>query len=213
MAGAHEWLRAEAEAADRRRLVRGCYWRSPSDSRCAARKRRRAPWRRTRDGDAQLATRPSASSWACGSGERLSECPRAVDEETRVSPTPEARCHGALFGARNRPHLPIGLRGDRGATRRAQRVAPTDARPHVHRILEALSTTDPPDWAIAPIARVRSRDIAELRALADAVEQVVAHRGLIAAATVRRASGSRSRPPTGSALRVFASRSRGGRSR
>ncbi len=111
-----------------------------------------------------------------------------LEAESKSIPTPEARCHGALFGAEI---ARICQGDDEGAKKRldqAQRFAPADPRAHVQRFCEALAAPDPEEGAASPLARVRIPDAPELGSLAAAAQQVAAHRGL--ASKTARVAGS-----------------------
>jgi tetratricopeptide (TPR) repeat protein len=111
-----------------------------------------------------------------------------LEVEAKSIPTPDARCHGALFGA----EIARLIQGDdEGAKKRldqAQRAAPEDPRAYVQRLAEALAAADPEDGAPAPISKVRVPDAAPLAPLAEAARQVAAHRGV--ASKTARAAGS-----------------------
>ena len=111
-----------------------------------------------------------------------------LEAESKSIPTPEARCHGALFGA----EIARICQGDEESAKKrfdqAQRVAPADPRAHVQRFCEALAAADAEDGAASPLTKVRIPDAPELASLAAAAQQVAAHRGL--ASKARRAPGT-----------------------
>ncbi len=107
-----------------------------------------------------------------------------LDTETRAAATPEARCHGALFGAEI---ARLCLSDDEGAKKRvdqALRVLPGDPRAHVQRFCEALATPDPDDGTPPAVTKVQIPNLPELAPLPEAAQQVLAHRGLTPATTL-----------------------------
>src|SRR5262249_53306911 len=81
----------------------------------------------------------------------------ALEHEVRVSPSPAARCHGALLHAAIARHR----FGDAATAGRgldfAVRVLPGDPRAYVERIAEALASA-PDDGAAVALTRVRLPD-------------------------------------------------------
>ena len=111
-----------------------------------------------------------------------------LEAESKSIPTPEARCHGALFGAEI---ARICQTDDESARKRldnAQRIAPADPRAYVQRFCEALAAADAEDGAPAPLTKVRIPDAPELAPLAEAAALVAAHRGV--ASKTPRTAGS-----------------------
>jgi lipopolysaccharide biosynthesis regulator YciM len=101
----------------------------------------------------------------------------ALDAETRVMPTPGARCHGAWLGAEM---TRLRLDDAESARRRAdlaRRADAADPRAHVQRFCDALGE-EPSDEPTPSFGKVRVPDEEELEALRDAMAQVNVYRGL-----------------------------------
>ncbi len=132
----------------------------------------------------------------------------ALDEETRASATPEAKCHGLLLGAEIARICLSDEEGSKKRVEQALRTVPGDPRAHVQRFCEALAAPEPEEGAPAPATRVKIPELPELGQLAEAAQQVLAHRGLTAATAVGKPP-PKSAPPAGSQyealLRVRAS--------
>ncbi|APR83363.1 Exonuclease SbcC [Minicystis rosea] len=136
-----------------------------------------------------------------------------LDAETRAAPTVEARAHGALYGAEI---ARIVLSDDEGAKKRVEQARTTasgDPRAHVQRLGEALAAPEPEDDSPSPVSRFRlPADVPELAPLADALQQIQAHRGLTPATRIGKHAPEAS-GPAGSVyealLRVRASASAG----
>lgn len=111
-----------------------------------------------------------------------------LETESKSIPTPEARCHSALFGAEIARIIQSDDEGAKKRLDQAQRVVPEDPRAHVQRLAEALAAADPEDGAPSPLTKVRIPDAPQLAPLAEAMRQVAAHRGL--ASTTEQAAGS-----------------------
>lgn len=133
----------------------------------------------------------------------------ALDAETRAAATPAARCHGTLLGAEI---ARLRLSDEEGAGKRieqALRVSPADPRASVQRLGEALAAPDPDDGSPAPVSRFRLLDHPELAPLADALAQILAHRGLTPSTTISTHAPPKPTHPAGSVyealLRVRAS--------
>jgi tetratricopeptide (TPR) repeat protein len=124
----------------------------------------------------------------------------AVDAETRAAATPEARCHGSLFGAEI---ARICLEDEDGAKKRvdqAQRVAPADPRPYLARFCEALAAPEPDaeegEAKVSAVTKVKIPELPELGLLFAAAQLTLAHRGLTpATASGKQAPGKADRPP------------------
>ncbi|WP_434045476.1 MULTISPECIES: hypothetical protein [Sorangium] len=101
----------------------------------------------------------------------------ALEAETRILGTPDARCHNLVLGAELSR---VSLADPEGAHKRlelAARIHPVDPRAHVQRFCEALAAPDTDAAASAAIAKFRLPDAPELAPLAAACAQVAAHRG------------------------------------
>src|SRR5271155_5077421 len=101
-----------------------------------------------------------------------------LDAETRVAPTPAAKCHGSLFGAEI---ARLALSDQEGAKKRvdqALRVTQGDPRAHLLRFCEALAAPEPDEGAHAAVTRVKIPELPELTVLAEAAHDVLALRGL-----------------------------------
>ncbi len=110
-----------------------------------------------------------------------------LEAESKSIPTPEARCHGALFGA----EIARICQGDEESAKKrfdqAQRVAPADPRAHAA-LLRGARRRRRRGRRGLPVTKVRIPDAPELASLAAAAQQVAAHRGLTG--TARRAPGT-----------------------
>jgi lipopolysaccharide biosynthesis regulator YciM len=136
-----------------------------------------------------------------------------LEVETRAATTPAARCHGSLLGAEI---ARLGLSDEEGSKKRVEqalRFTPGDPRAHVQRIGEALAAPDPEEGTPSPLLRLRVPDLPELAPLAEAVQQVLAHRGLTAATAIGKHAPPKPQKAAGSPyealLRVRASAAAG----
>ena len=174
-AGRAEWLRAEAQAIeDQTKRARALLAVSeiycmagedPTARAVAAEVREIAP-------SSPLAHRQVRGLLARDGDDEGSAA--ALEAETRVAPTPAARCHGSWLAAEiARVRL-----GDHDTARKrveqAVRTAPADPRGHIQRFVEELGD---PEVSAAQLAKVRLPDATELAPLAEAFGQVGAHRG------------------------------------
>lgn len=111
----------------------------------------------------------------------------ALDNETRMMPTPVARCHGAWLGAEI-ARVKLGdWEGARKRVDQALRALPTDPRGHVERFCEALASTEDADGGAGVLGKLRPPDGAGLASLSEACAEVAAQRA--AAAGVLSARG------------------------
>src|SRR6185437_3169197 len=95
----------------------------------------------------------------------------ALDEETRASATPEAKCHGLLLGAEIARICLSDEEGSKKRVEQALRTMPDDPRAHVQRFCEALAAPEPEEGAPAPATRVKIGELPELAHLAEAAQQ------------------------------------------
>jgi tetratricopeptide (TPR) repeat protein len=100
-----------------------------------------------------------------------------LDAETRTTSSPAARCHGALLGAEI---ARVSLGDEEDAKKRVEqalRADPSDPRAYIQRFCEVLATPDAEEGPL-PLSKLRISEAPELGPLADAMQQVIAHRGL-----------------------------------
>lgn len=97
-----------------------------------------------------------------------------LEHETKVAPTPGARCHGALLASA----LAAAELGDGDLAARhldfATRASPGDPRPHIQRICTLLSEPGAADAASGALAKLRIPESVELAPLADATAELAA---------------------------------------
>ena len=105
-----------------------------------------------------------------------------LEAETRASPNPAARLHGAYLNARFRR---LNLNDDEGARQRvrlAAKLDPADPRPHLARLARQLGSTADPPSVLVP-------DESSLDGLRKATEEVAHRRGGPGADSVARSPG------------------------
>ncbi|MCA9631511.1 MAG: hypothetical protein KC766_27825, partial [Myxococcales bacterium] len=170
-----EWFEEEAEAAvdsaarTRCLVVASELWAMAGDQERA----RKAAQAATKGQKHPLAQRQQR--WLTQATEEWSQVAVALDQETLTSPTPESRAHSAYFCAEI--HRIVLEDGDTASKKldAAQRLAPTDPRPHLFKLAKELSAGSGAPKAKLPdapeLAPLRAAQ-ASLSARRDALSEV-----------------------------------------